>query len=124
MTARLMTGRLQLLASRGLAVGILLLLAGLIYTALIAPLLEDYAATRQQITQYTVLAERYQRLAEALPARRAMLASLKQSAAGEAGLITSANENSGRSGAAEPHQEHRRGGAGRAQEHAGPAGAA
>jgi hypothetical protein len=92
MTARLMAGILQPLASRGLAVGILLLLAGLIYTALIAPLLEDYAATRQQITQYTVLAERYRRLAEALPARRAMLASLKQSAAGEAGLITSANE--------------------------------
>jgi hypothetical protein len=87
-----MTARLPPLASRGLALGILLLLAAVVYSALIAPLLEDYAATRQQIAQYTVLAERYQRLAEALPARRAALAALKQSAAGEAGLMSSANE--------------------------------
>jgi hypothetical protein len=92
MTTRLMTARLQPLASRGLALGILVLLAGLIYTALIAPLIEDYAATQQQIVQYTVLAERYRRLAEALPSRRAALAALKQGAAGETGLLTSANE--------------------------------
>jgi len=92
MTTRLMTARLQPLASRTLALGILLLLAGFAYTALVAPLLEDYAATQQQIAQYAVLAERYRRLAEALPARRAALAALKQSTAGDAGLLTSANE--------------------------------
>ena len=74
MTTRLMTARLHPLASRGLALAILVLLAGLAYAALIAPLLEDYATTQQQIVQYTVLAERYRRLAEVLPSRRAALA--------------------------------------------------
>ena len=87
-----MTARLPPLASRFLALGILVLLACLIYGALVAPVLEDFAATRQQIAQYSALAERYRRLAEALPRRRATLAALKQSEAAEAGLLTSANE--------------------------------
>ncbi|MGH7001949.1 MAG: type II secretion system protein GspM [Stellaceae bacterium] len=80
------------LASRGLAVLILLVGIGIVYAALAAPLLEDYQATRRSIEDMSAAVARYRKVADELAPRRAALAALSQRQASTAGFLQGTND--------------------------------
>jgi general secretion pathway protein M len=79
-------------ASRGLALAILLALIGVLYYGVAAPLFESYEAARQSITQLQAALERYQRLGRELAPRQAELAALKQQQVTQEGFLEGASE--------------------------------
>lgn len=79
-------------ASRALAVLILLGAIGLLYLAVVEPLLDDYGTTRAAIADEEAALVRFRRVAAELPQRRAALAALRQRQAASEGFLQGTNE--------------------------------
>lgn len=79
-------------ASRLLAVLILLSGIALLYLAAVAPLIADYRATRESIDDMQAAIERFRQVAAELPQRRAQLAALRQRQAASEGFLQGVNE--------------------------------
>jgi len=84
--------RLPPLVSRLLAVLILLGGLAILYVGAIAPLVDDYMATRQSIEDGRDALARFRRVAAELPQRRADLAALRQRQALSEGFLQGTNE--------------------------------
>lgn len=80
------------LASRALALLLLLGAVGLAYLAVVQPLWDDASATRQSIEDMQSAIERYRRIAAELPTRRATLAALRQQQAASQGFLAGPND--------------------------------
>ncbi len=78
--------------SRALALAILLSLIAILYLGVAAPLIEDYAATRDSVTQLQDTLQRYQRAARDLAPRQAELAALKQRRSAQDGFLQGASD--------------------------------
>jgi general secretion pathway protein M len=79
-------------ASRALALLILLAAIGIIYLGVVGPLLGDYGTTQASIEEMRNAIERYRRVGAELPARRAELTALRQSAASSEGFLQGTND--------------------------------
>ena len=79
--------RLSPMASRALAVTILLVLIGLVYLTLVGPLLDDYFATRDAIDDTRAALARYRGVAAELPQRKSELETLHQRQAKSEGFL-------------------------------------
>ena len=78
--------------SRALAFALLLALIGGIYYGVVAPLLDNYAATQASIEQLQDTLQRYQRAARELQPRQAELAALKQRQSAQDGFLQGSND--------------------------------
>jgi hypothetical protein len=77
---------------RAIAVAILVAIVTVIYGAIAQPLVDTYAADRTAIAQQREVLLRYQRAAQALPARQKELAALQQDQAKADGLLEGASD--------------------------------
>ena len=77
---------------RGLALAILVAILAVIYYSVAQPLIDAYATDRATIAQRQEVLLRYQRAAQALPARQQELAALKQGQAQVGGFLEGASD--------------------------------
>ena len=78
--------------SRALALAILIGMLAVAYLGVVQPIVETRADQREQLDGLEAALSRYRRVSQQRPAREAELASLKQRAAAEDGLLRGANE--------------------------------
>jgi general secretion pathway protein M len=78
--------------SRALALAILIGVLAVAYLGIVQPIVETRADQREQLDGLETALSRYRRVSQQRPAREAELASLKQRAAAEDGLLRGANE--------------------------------
>jgi len=84
--------RAHSVASRALALAILVALAAGAYGFIAAPLLEDYSQSLDAIAESGLQLDRYRRTAAELPQRQAELVALRQRRAAGAGFLAGGNE--------------------------------
>lgn len=87
-----MTMPLPPLASRALALLILLAMIAIAYLGVVQPIWDKAVATRQSIEDMQAAIERYRRVAAELPARRTLLAALRQQQAVSEGFLEGPND--------------------------------
>jgi len=80
------------LASRGLALAILVALVVILYSVAIQPLIDDYAETTQSIDQMSGLLQRYRGLAANLQPLQAELAQIQQRQGAKDGFFAGTND--------------------------------
>jgi len=80
------------LASRGIALAILIALVGVLYLGVAAPLVDRYDNARQSIVQLQTALERYQRVGRELAPRQAELDALKRQQGNQEGYLEGASE--------------------------------
>jgi len=81
------------IASRALALAILILLVVGLYALVIDPLVTDYQANRDAVEQLSSVLERYRAAGQRLPEREQTLESLKNSDPGREGFLQGGNDN-------------------------------
>lgn len=80
------------LASRGLALALLVALVAVIYAVAVQPLIDDYAETMQSIDQMSALLQRYRGTAANLAPLQAELAQVQQRQGARDGLFAGTND--------------------------------
>ena len=80
------------LASRALALTILVALVGLVYVTVVQPVIDDYTETSQSIDQMSGLLQRYRRIAANLAPMQAQLTRIQQQPGAKDGFFTGVND--------------------------------
>jgi len=80
------------LASRTLAISILVAIVGASYAFVIAPVLDEYLSTSQSVEAMRGVLERYRQKADQLPALHARLAELRRRSASASGFLQNASD--------------------------------